>query len=93
MLLDRLLPLVREHKREEALQILLGDFRKAQSDYFEALNGLIDHQTKSMEESGKQTDELVMGARTTILILAAIALALAAAIAFWVTRSITGADQ
>jgi methyl-accepting chemotaxis protein len=88
-MLDRLTGLVRDQKRDEGIQFMLGDFRKVQNEFFAAITALVDHQTKSMEESGKHADELVMGARTLILTLSVIALGFAAAIAVWVTRSIT----
>ncbi|MRR50036.1 MAG: HAMP domain-containing protein [Rhodocyclaceae bacterium] len=87
--LERLISLARESKREEALQLLLGDMRKTQNDYLTAVNGLIVHQTESMQDAGKVAEEQATNAKSLILILAVVALVLAAATAVWVTVSIT----
>jgi len=87
--LDRLLPLVKEGKRDEALQLLLGDMRKTQNEFMNAINGLTDHQTKSMRDAGKEADEQAMSAKSLILILAIVAVLLSVSTAIWVTLSIT----
>jgi methyl-accepting chemotaxis protein len=88
-MLERLITTIREGKRDDALQFMLGDFRRAQNQYFDAVSGLIDHQTKAMEQSGKTADAQAASGQTLILTLSVAALALAAIVAFWVTRSIT----
>ena len=86
---DRFLQLVADDKAKEARVILLGELRPAQLAYFDGLEKLIEFQGHLMEEAGKQAGDDYLAARNLMVGLAIVAGLLGAAIAFWVTRSIT----
>ena len=77
------------NKNVEATAVLLGERQKSQDAYFAALKSLVDYQAKSMEEAGKKAADNYEFARTLLIGLAVGAALLGAAIAFFVTRSIT----
>lgn len=87
--LDKTLALAMEFKNEEAARLLLGDLRKAQRAYFDAINGLIKFQGELVESSGAKADATYEVALELIMVLAGIALLLAAVMAILITRSIT----
>ena len=77
-------------KRDEGITELLTNTRKLQADYLGSVKEMLVLQTRLMEESGKQADELVAASRNLMILLAAIATAVAALLAFIITRGITG---
>ena len=87
--LDRFLELQKAAKIEEATAMLFADMRKAQADYLNALDKLIDFQIELMTAAGKDASETSAGAKQLILIMAIAAIALGLAFAWWVTISIT----
>lgn len=86
---NKVLELVRGGKREEAIDLMLGDLRATQKVYFESLDALIAHQSNSMQDASHVAEENYVSARTLMLAMAGSALVLACLIGFWVTRSIT----
>ncbi len=86
---DTLLRMVNEGRKEEARAYLITSVRGPQRDYLDATAALIQFQSKLMREAGKEAAETYSEARSVILLLASLALALAALIGFAVTRSIT----
>lgn len=86
---DRLLTLISQHKKQEAVAFLMGDYSKDQKSYFEAINNLVVYQGHLMEESGKDAQTTYQNARNLMMVLAVVAFLLAAAIAYLVTRSVT----
>ncbi len=86
---DKLVRLIDEGNRQEAMNLLTGDYRGQQKAYFDAINKLLSYQSQLMEESGKEAAMAYSTGRTLMLTLALIAIGIAAGIAFWVTRSIT----
>ncbi|MDP3540298.1 MAG: methyl-accepting chemotaxis protein [Azonexus sp.] len=86
---DAFIVLAKAGKRDEAIEMLVTKIRKTQGDYIKATEDLITMQSELMAKSGKAADQEASSAKQIILILSAIALLLAAAIAWWVTRSIT----
>ncbi|MDP1926154.1 MAG: MCP four helix bundle domain-containing protein, partial [Thiobacillus sp.] len=86
---DSFLKLVEEGKQAEARIYLVGEVRALQGAYLEAVASLIKYQGKLMEQAGQDATDLYHAARTLIFTIAAAALAMAALIGFWVTRSIT----
>ncbi len=86
---DSFLKLVEEGRNAEAAAYLMSTVRGTQGAYMDEVVALVDYQGKLMEESGREATELYQAARTLILLIAGIALALAVGIALWVTRSIT----
>jgi methyl-accepting chemotaxis protein len=86
---DKALELSMSGHKNEAVQLLFGDVRKYQTPYFGNINKLIEHLTKLMERDGKQADDLAAATSALIEIMLVIAVIIAVAFAWWVTRSIT----
>ncbi|MBZ0092691.1 MAG: MCP four helix bundle domain-containing protein [Sulfuricellaceae bacterium] len=86
---DGFLKLVGDGKRDDAKAALLGELRPLQMNYLEAVGNLIKFQGELMDKTGQEAIDQYQNARTLMLVLSGIALALAGVIAFWVTRSIT----
>ncbi|MBC2731912.1 methyl-accepting chemotaxis protein [Thiobacillus sp.] len=86
---DKFVKYLGEGKQADARVHLVGEMRQTQRAYFDAIASLIEYQGKLMETSGKEATDLYLATRTLIFIIAGIALALAALVGFWVTRSIT----
>jgi methyl-accepting chemotaxis protein len=87
---DKFLKLVADGKQAEAKVELLTDAREKQLAYFKAVNDLLAYQGQLMEAAGKEAIESYQNARSLMLMLSAMAAIVAAGVAFWVTRSITG---
>jgi methyl-accepting chemotaxis protein len=87
---DTLIKLLNEERRDEAKAYLLTEVHHVQHAYFAALSGLIGFQGAQMEKAAKEAAEQYDAARLLILALGGFALLVAAAVGFWVTRSITG---
>ena len=82
--------LIYEGKKDESRAMLAGVMRPLLVAYQASLNKLNDFQADLVQTTVKDAAENYSYARNMMLALAAIALTLAASIAFWVTRSITG---
>jgi methyl-accepting chemotaxis protein len=76
-------------KRDEAIDLVITKVRKTQGDYIKAVNDLIEFQTQLMNKAGKEADDAAEGGQKLILMLAGLALLLAGALAWFITRSIT----
>jgi methyl-accepting chemotaxis protein len=87
--LDEILKLVGENKKPEATALLLGKMREAQTRYMESLDTLSKFQIDIVEKAGRDAEETYASARNLMATLTGLAVLLACAIAFWVTRSIT----
>jgi len=74
----------------EATALLLGEFRRIQGDYMNAVIGLVGYQTSLANKEGHDAEELSLATQRMLLILAAIALLLGIGSAWFITRSITG---
>jgi methyl-accepting chemotaxis protein len=81
--------LIYEGKKDESRAMLAGVMRPLLAAYQASLNKLNDFQVELVQTTVKEAAENYNNARSMMLALAAIALALAAGIAFFVTRSIT----
>ena len=81
--------LINDGKKDEARTMLTTVMRPLLSAYKASLNKLNDFQIELVQTSVKEAAESYNNARNLMLALTAIALALAAGIGFWVTRSIT----
>jgi methyl-accepting chemotaxis protein len=84
------LELVDAGKKQEAATFLLTQVRKDQRNYFDTVRELIKLQDARVRDSGQRAEETYRSASTWLMGVAATALALGAAVAFWITRSITG---
>ena len=87
--LTKLTELINTDRHDEGITLILGDMRKAQSDYLEAIGKLIEFQTGLMTNAGKAADAAASSAINLILIISAAAIIIAVSFAWWVTRSIT----
>lgn len=76
-------------QNEEATSYLLNEMRFSQSLYFQAVEDMLAHVSKQVEQSGTTAESAYKNARLFILILTTIAILLAILIAVVVTRSIT----
>jgi len=81
--------LVAADKKDEARNLLFAQLRTVQNDYFDALDKGIAYQAKLMEQGEIDAAEEYRNARNLMLILTATALAVAAIVSYWITRSIT----
>jgi methyl-accepting chemotaxis protein len=81
--------LIGEGKKAEATAAMLTTGAAARAVYGKALNDMAEFQTSLMEKAAKEATESYFAARNLMLGLAGLAILLACAIAFWVTRSIT----
>ncbi len=86
---DNCIKLIEAGNTEEAKKSLLTTMRTAQGDYIKAVDALIAHQEKLMEQSGKNAAERYKTTRNFIIILLIVALFFAVAINYLVSRSIT----
>jgi methyl-accepting chemotaxis protein len=78
-----------EGKASEAEGILFEVLRPVQTAYKRSVDQLIAYQGELMEKESQNAQDLYHGARTLILVLAALAMLFAVGIALWITRSIT----
>ncbi|MFA7270130.1 MAG: MCP four helix bundle domain-containing protein, partial [Sterolibacterium sp.] len=86
---DKFVELLTSGKKEDTAEFLLNTIRKTQTEYLKSLNEIVDHQTESMNKSGKQAGELADATRKMIISLSIASILLAIGFAWWVTRSIT----
>jgi methyl-accepting chemotaxis protein len=86
---EKVMALGMENRNAEGYALLTGSVRQAQNDYFDAIQEMIDFQTKGVEEAGAEGDETYAAARTLMIALSLIAGILGIGIAIFVTRSIT----
>ena len=77
-------------KRDEAIELLLGNVRKTQTAYIAAVDELIALQSGLMTTAGKSADELAASTERLIAIISAIAVLLTLLFAWIITRGITG---
>ena len=73
---------------DSARDLLVGETHKLQMQYAAALDGLIAFQKELMSGSAKSTDDLVDFAAIAVLVAAAGAIAVGAALAWLITRSV-----
>jgi methyl-accepting chemotaxis protein len=86
---EKVMALGMENRNAEGYAMLTGPVRQMQNDYFDAIQEMIDFQTKGVEEAGIEGDETYVAARTLMIALSLIAGILGIGIAIFVTRSIT----
>ena len=86
---SRFLTAVDLGNKEEATSILFGDLRKAQSDYINKINEMIDYQEQLMYEAGAEGDAIHSFVTTLTIILSILALIFVVAAAYVITKSIT----
>ena len=87
---DTFLELLKADKKAEIVILLQGDLRKAQTDYIDGVNALVDHQTELTYKAGKDANDLVIATERLIIILGSVAALLSALLGWIITRSVTG---
>lgn len=88
-LTDKAVQLGLQNKTEEATKVLLTEVRPAQNKWLDTLQALVEFQAKRTAEHYQAAKDAYSGARTLMLILAALGVVLGVIIAFVITRSIT----
>jgi len=85
---SRFLELQRAGKRDAAIEFMMTQLRKTQGDYIQAAQGLIDHQTESMIQVGKDAGDQTREARHLAIALSVLALLLGAGAAYLISRDL-----
>jgi methyl-accepting chemotaxis protein len=85
----KLVKLLEEGKVDEAGAFLLADFQTPQKDYFDGVQALTRYQEEMMTKDGQSMEDDGAFAKTMTESLTLLAALIAAAIAFFTTRSIT----
>jgi methyl-accepting chemotaxis protein len=85
----RVLALIRENKKNEAIDLLFKEMRPAQLVYVKAIDTLVQFEEQQMTDGAQQAASMYANARQLMLTLAGVAVLVAVGTAFWVTRSIT----
>ncbi|WP_343729017.1 methyl-accepting chemotaxis protein [Duganella sp.] len=78
-----------DSKRGENVKYLLTTVRKEQTAYLNALTDLVKFQNAAVEQASALAEQSYSSSRTTMVVLTVIAVALAAWVLHWITRSIT----
>ncbi|MFA9216022.1 MAG: methyl-accepting chemotaxis protein [Sphingomonadaceae bacterium] len=86
---DQYIRLLQNGQEDAALTLLAGDVTRHQALYFERVKGLVALGGTLMEQSGNETSALHRSAALQMTALAALAVLLALACGWWITRSIT----
>jgi methyl-accepting chemotaxis protein len=81
--------LIESGEKEKARNELLTVVRKAQKEYFDVLDKMVEYQSKEVEKVGKEADHYATQSRTVISVLMAIATALAGIMSVLIVKSIT----
>ncbi len=80
--------LAQSAKREEAVNFLLTKLRKSQTEYFTAINDMLAHQKKAVEETGELAQKLGDRTKEMIIILGVAALLIGIIMGWLITKSI-----
>jgi len=86
---ERFVEIMKSGKKDDAAAFLLSDIRKLQTTYLDGVGDLITFQTELMQQTGKETEDIVESTKTLLILLAVVATALAALMGFILTRGIT----
>lgn len=87
--LDAILDLASKDQYVQAKEVLLGDYRKIQSIYFNTLEELIAYENRLATDAGKEAERDAVGAFRVIAVLLVAAVILSILISFVIVRSIT----
>jgi len=86
--MQQALDLAQQQQKDAARDALLGEVRTRQRAYFATLDALVDFQRGLMRESARAADTSVSFASTAVLVAAGVAVAIGAAMALLITRSV-----
>ncbi|MEO8407034.1 MAG: methyl-accepting chemotaxis protein [Oxalobacteraceae bacterium] len=89
VVLDQILKLQADGKKEEAVSLLFGNLSTAQTAYLGSIAALIAAESDLMEQGRMLAEQTYHDARNLMIMLGLLALALGAFIAWWVAHSIT----
>jgi methyl-accepting chemotaxis protein len=81
--------LIEAKEKDKGREQMLTTLRSAQQNYFNALDKMIEHQGNEVVKAGQRADHTVETGRYLIIGLLLAAILLAAAISFYIVRSIT----
>ena len=87
--MEKYIEALKAGRKDEAASLLSGDLRRTQGAYIKTITDLINFQTELMAKAGKEADQMANNAENLILMLAAVAILIAVAFGWWVTRTIT----
>ncbi|MBL8270370.1 methyl-accepting chemotaxis protein [Steroidobacter sp.] len=89
VLLSRFLELASSGKQEAALEMLRGELFHVQGNYSDAIEAFVRHESSQMDAANAEADKTYEDARQLLITIAVIAVLLAFAASFLVTRSVT----
>jgi len=87
--IDDVIRLVKDGKRQEAVSDLLVKVRPVQTAFLNGLAEFVKFQVELVEQGGRRAEDAYTMARNVMIVLTLAAMGVAAAIAWWVTRSVT----
>ncbi len=85
---DHFIKLQKEGKQAEAKIYMMDVAMELQDAYIKTINELIEHQSKSMEKTGHESEKKVQSALIQIIVVTLIALLAAAVVAFMIVRGL-----
>ncbi|WP_318526683.1 methyl-accepting chemotaxis protein [Sulfurospirillum oryzae] len=86
---NKVIELGAANKSEEAWAVMSGEMLPLRKAYFDALNAIIDHQTESLNQAGKQADTDYASTKMIVIAVSVFAFIFGVLLALFVTRSIT----
>ncbi|GAB1371112.1 hypothetical protein MASR1M45_11740 [Candidatus Kapaibacterium sp.] len=86
---EKILANIKSGNKEEAVRILFGEFRDAQSEYFKSSKELINFQIDLMNADSKEAEESAAFANLLVLVIGIIAFLIAIIVSYMISRSIT----
>ncbi|MEX3937569.1 methyl-accepting chemotaxis protein [Paraburkholderia phymatum] len=87
---DKVVDLIRQGQKDQAIDLMFGDLRKEQQTYFGAVDNLVTFQTDLMAESGNDAAAAARGATLIIVATALVAIVLGIMCSWAITRSVVG---
>ncbi|WP_026842630.1 methyl-accepting chemotaxis protein [Citrifermentans bremense] len=81
--------LIESGNKTQASKELMTSVRKTQAAYFTAIDKMLEHQQKELEQVGKESDALIQQSRLVVIGLLIAAIVLSALLAVIIVRSIT----
>ena len=88
-LMDQVKKLAMEGHKKEATELLFGKLRPIQAKYMEAIDSMIQYETKETKNEGDEAEKTYHTVRNILIGTAVISILLAVGIALWIVRSIT----
>jgi len=86
---NRVIQLRKDGEIQDATEALLKDAGPVQAKALAALDALIDYEARQVENSGKEVDAVYSSSQTMLITLGTLAVLIGAAVAWFITRSIT----